>query len=114
MYNNITTIIVHNDALESIEEDADFNKHLVAAIRSNAATKNQVNIQAGTHISVATVVEQHPNNTVAVLTVGFNYGNVFGHTLSLIEHDSPEAKLLILRDIAFKMGYFLRKRTDNE
>jgi len=111
MINNITTIIIRNDALESIDRDKDFGKNLVNAIKSNNLTNKQVDIQASGHINAATVVEQHPHTEVRLVAVGYNYGSVFCDTKVSIEHHTPESKILILREIVNKFGYFLKKRS---
>lgn len=99
-------------ALSDIEKDKNFNKNLVNAIKSNELTKKEIDIHAGSNTKAAIVVEQHPFDKVVLVTIGYNYGSIFSETIDLLEHHSPEAKLLILRDVAYKMGYFLRKRTD--
>jgi len=111
MEKNITTVIINNKSLKFIEKDVNFGKNLVNAIRSNNITNEQIDIHAGTNLKAALVVEQHPFDKVVLLSIGYNYGSIFSETVDLLEHHSPEAKMYILRDVAYRMGYFLRKRT---
>ena len=107
---NIITIIVRSSALNSIENDPNFSKHLVNAIKSNKMTNNPVDVQAGSHIQAATVVEQHPNEVIKLLTIGYGYGSVLCDTEIGFEHHTTESKIAIIKDVVFRLGYFLKKR----
>lgn len=110
MENKIITVIVRETALDSIENDPDFAKHLVNAIKSNAKSGEPVDVQARNHIKAATVVEQHSNSEILLLTIGYDYGNVLSDTSIGFEHHTPESKIAIIKDVVFRLGYFLKKR----
>ena len=110
MENKIITVIIRETALDSIENDPDFAKHLVNAIKSNAKSRQPVDVQAKNHIRAATIVEQHSNDEVLLLTIGYDYGNVLSKTSIGFEHHTEESKISIIRDVVFRLGYFLKKR----
>jgi len=105
-----STVVIMNDVLGQIDTDEKFGHNLVSAIMAQSAYNRQVDVRTGSHINAATVVEQHHADRIVLVSVGYNYGNVFASVLRRLDHHTDEAKEIMLRDIAYQMGYHLRKR----
>jgi hypothetical protein len=76
-----TTILVLNDALDTIEGDPDFGKKLCDAIRSmgvmGGRRRGPVNVPVGNHANPVTVIETHHADQTALIAVGGNCATVF-------------------------------------
>ena len=76
-----TTVMVLNDALGEIAEDAEFGKRLASAIM-NARVGKSVSVPAygmhGIHCNAALVVETHHASHDVLVSVGGNSARVVG------------------------------------
>lgn len=107
-----STLVVMNDDLHEIEDDAEFGKKVAQAIiqhdrYSRAGIPND--ISSGHCANAATVITTHHADETSIIAVGGNYGTVIGRTWGY-SHHTPEDKERILRSLAKEMGYDLRKR----
>lgn len=76
-----TTVVVLNDALSSIENDPEFGKKLVAAIRKCSyyvSPERPIDVSAGSHVNAAHVVETHHADATSIVCVGGNLGKLIG------------------------------------
>jgi len=105
-----TTVVILNDALHKIAEDPDFGKNVSDATLSlqGPPGKNSTHISSG-YGSAAEVVEKHHADSTVVLAVGGNSATVLHQTLGW-RHNDPQFQLQLLREMADKMGYTLRKK----
>ena len=89
-----TTVLVLNDALHEIENDPEFGKKLVAAIRMMAIKpdKKRIDITVGNHGNAVSVIETHHSSATAVVAMGGNYGNVLYLGYGIDEHHTKEAQ----------------------
>lgn len=77
-----TTVVVLNDALSFIEDDAEFGKRLVQAIlEAGTSGRKKVTVAArssrgGIHCNAATVIESHHADHTVFVKVGGNFGEV--------------------------------------
>lgn len=70
-----TTVVVMNDALNSIEKDPDFGRKLALACL-RAIDGKPHDVSAGGHVNAATVIETHHADTLVTVEVGHNFGRV--------------------------------------
>ena len=112
MDEKIITIIVNSGAIDSIETDPQFGKNLARAIRANELSNKPIMVHAGCCVDAAMVAIQHPNDEVKVLTVGFSNVAVLSDTINLIDHTTEQSKVLIIKDIVTRRGFYLRTKPD--
>ena len=103
-----STIMVCNDALDTIAQDKDFGKKLAQAILAwNYA--NPIDVSAKSerciHVGAAQVIESHHADHNIVVSVSGNCGQILGYG-----GNYREDKVGILKNIAESMGYTLRKK----
>lgn len=96
-----TTVIVLNDALSDIENDAEFGKKLAAAIRELVYHRpgRGIDVSAGCHVNAAEVIETHHADHTVVVAVGGNYGSVLG-VVDGWKHHEKEDQWRILEDVS--------------
>ncbi|WP_415913389.1 hypothetical protein [Neptuniibacter sp. QD37_11] len=104
-----TTLIILNDALDQIENDAEFGRKVSAAIARMHREKGIV-ISSGNHCNAATVVATHHANYTHVIATGGNHASVLGTSVGRDDHHTPEGQFAILKDLAEQMGYTLQKK----
>jgi len=110
-----TTVIVLNDALGNIAEDPDFGKKLADAVQQAPMNRGKrIGVSAhskrgGIHIDAASVIESHHADGTAVVAVGGNCATVLGEVYTR-SHHKPEDKIELLRALAEREGYSLRKK----
>lgn len=102
-----TTVVVMNDALHHIENDAEFSKKLVRAIQGFTIPERDKDVSAGGFINAATVVGQHHADSIHLFAIGGNYGRDLGYVAFWPDHENDET---ILRALADKLGYTIRKK----
>ncbi len=104
-----TSVIVLNDALDSIENDPEFGKKIGNAIRecrhhNRYRADHGVDISCGSHCNAATVVETHHADETTLLAFGgncvSNLGGVYGY-----RHNAEEIQVALLKMLAEKLGY---------
>jgi len=105
-----TTVMIVNDALNEIENDKEFGKNLVSAIMRTTITSGSIAVPVGNYCNAVTVVEQHHADNTVLVSVGGNYGCVFGECYGY-SHHTPKDKENILRKVAKDMGFDLRRRS---
>ncbi len=111
-----TTVVVLNDALHYIEEDPDFGKNLARAISQVGGGRyERVDVAArcrsgGVHCNAATVVETHHADQTVIVAVGGNLGLTLGRTWGHKWDD----KIAILKSLADRMGFYLRKKPERK
>lgn len=101
-----TVVLVLNDALGSIERDPAFNRKLSDAIMMWQRGK-LVDIDAGSHIAAATVIESHHADYYQAVLVGGNCG------VSLpgqVHYSVKDVDLEYCRSLANALGYDLHKK----
>lgn len=111
-----TSVIVLNDALETIAEDPYFGKRLRDAVHSVGVNDGKpidipaVSPQGAIHCNAATVIETHHADCTSVVTIGGNCGQVLGITYGWRNDLSKEEdKIRILKALAYDLGYTIRK-----
>lgn len=102
-----TTVVVMNDAVDSIKHDPEFGKHLAEAIMKNAGTNRHIDVSSGPNVNAATVIESHHADGLAIVAVGGNYGEVISNQWNC----SNTNKEKILREMAREMGFVLHKKS---
>lgn len=103
-----TTVVVLNDGLSCIEEDRDFGKNLVAAIRQVpiGGGNEPIHVGSGNHANPVTVVETHHADHLCAILVGGNTGHDLGYVGGYrLDAETVEGKMAILRSLAFKFGF---------
>jgi len=103
-----TTVVVMNDALDQIKNDPAFGEKLARAVMGFNIPVRGKDVAAGNFVNAATVVSQHHADAVHLVAVGGNYGRDLGHVVSWRDQTDDEK---ILRALADKLGYTLRKKT---
>jgi hypothetical protein len=104
-----TTVVVMNDALHEIENDSEFGKKLVEAIKQQYGKVNPVDVSAGSHCNAATVIEQHHSETTRIVLIGGNMGTPIDGYFTQYDH-TPESQFHMMVSWADSLGYYLRKR----
>jgi hypothetical protein len=103
-----TTVVIMNDTLGYIEQDPDFGKELVNAIRILPWRKPAPVSSRGAP-AAARVIETHHNRDMAVVAIGGNTGVVIGSAGPDEVLASDSAEIDMLRELARNMGYRLVK-----
>lgn len=104
-----TTVVVMNDAFDSIENDKDFGKSLVAAAHEYTARRKRCDIMSGPHVNAASVINIAHSSTTVLCAVGGNYGSIIGSVHTHSHHEKDE-QLEILKAVASGFGYKLVKK----
>jgi len=107
-----TTVVVHNDALNAIENDKDFGKNLARAIIHLDITRDRIiDVPAGNYCNAVEIIESHHADNLEAVVVGANAGWKLGYAghWSINAH-TDEGKVQILKNLAEQMGYTLRKK----
>jgi hypothetical protein len=111
-----TTVVVHNDSLHTIEKDPDFGKNLVQAIRVMDCHRSDkvIDVPSINHANAAEVIETHHADQIVAVAIGANSGAELGYAghWSLF-HEGEKGKVEMLRTLADKLGYQLRKKPKN-
>lgn len=108
-----TTVVVHNDSLDTIAKDPDFGKNLAQAIQAIELYKGKViDVPSQNHCNAAEVLECHHADQIVAVAVGANAGHVLGYAghWSLF-HKGEEGEVEMLRTLANKYGYNLHKKS---
>ena len=109
-----STIVVMNDALHAIGEDPEFGKKLEQAILSSHRVDHPdvsaVSKGGGIHVNAATVIGCEHADVTQVIAVGWNSGKVLDHTHINYHDDSMTTDEKVLRSLADKLGFSLRKK----
>ena len=71
-----TTVVVINDELDQIENDPNFGKNLVEAIRELPTGRKNIDVRAGNCVNAASVVESHHADFDVLVKVGGNLGEI--------------------------------------
>ena len=74
-----TTVLILNDALDTIENDPEFGKKLVAAILQCGGRGGPINVPVGNHANPVSVIESHHADQMRVVAVGGNTSVVLGY-----------------------------------
>ena len=102
-----TTVVVLNDALESISRDGKFGCNLVDSIMSLGRSNI---VSAGEYVNAATVIETHHADLFSVVLVGRNTGSHL-QGLKYPIHVSLPNPVEALKEIADQLGYRVVKKT---
>jgi hypothetical protein len=105
-----TSVLIFNDALETIKNDPLFGKRLVESINSLHCGKT-VDVHAVTadykcSCSAGSVIETHHADGTSVVAFGQNCGQVVTH----VYHGEGELPLKILKQLADDLGYTISKK----
>lgn len=109
MGHNAAVVVLH-DALDQIEKDPEFGSKLSRAILRASHTRQREDVRAGCHANAACVVTTHHADIVSMVAVGGNHGSVMLETWNGGNHCTEEDQLKLLRELAAKYGYQLRKK----
>jgi hypothetical protein len=94
-----TTIVIYNDALESIAGDPEFGKNLRnAVLRAISKSDCPVHLSAGT-FSAGVVVETHHADERVLVSVGENTGIVIKDDIYGVE-----SNLMSIKEVAKELG----------
>lgn len=104
-----TTVMILNDALESIEKDPDFGKNLAAGVRRVTLGK-PVDVFSKNG-SAATVIETHHADGTSLVAVGGNDGISLGTFYYVGNPYEDEGKVAILKALAEQLGYRIVKKS---
>jgi hypothetical protein len=105
-----TTVIVMDDALAAIANDPEFGKNLaIACMDKFSQQTGMVPVIAGKHLNAASVVDTHHADQTAIIAVGGNCATVMAYHYDWRHHD-PEVQERILKTLADKLGYTVRKK----
>lgn len=105
-----TTVVILNDGLGAIREDAKFGEKLADAIANWGVNRDRLaNTLHSGNGNVGEVVETHHADGTAVIAVGGNCGTLIGFAGGYTHH-KPEDKLRIVQALAFDLGYTLTKK----
>ena len=109
-----TTVVVHNDALSSIETDPDFGMKLSRAISNLGMRGDRMeDVSAGCHCNACEVIETHHADTAIAVVVGGNMGIDIGYAGSWNEMGKDDkSKIEMVKNLARNLGYSLRKSTN--
>lgn len=102
---NSTVVILH-DCLDMIEKDADFGKKLSKGIMQMQTPSHYVLPGEGTGFRV---VESHHADSTTLVAVGGNCGTNLITTYGW-NHHTEEGQIRLLKELADKYGYNLRKK----
>jgi len=108
-----TTVVVLNDALQQIEEDKDFGKNLVAAIKQLriGGGGDPITVGAGNHANPVVVIETHHADSLNAILVGGNTAQDLGYVGGYrLDPKTTEGKEALLRSLAFSFGYNIALR----
>lgn len=111
-----TSMIILNDCLHDIEKDPEFGKKISRAVsmldvervaREEAGRKFYgVDVSAGCCANAATVIETHHADGTSVVAFG---GNLGLHMGTFYAYGTEEEEIRILRELAVRHGFGLRK-----
>jgi hypothetical protein len=73
-----TTVLIINDALDSIRTDPNFGKNLADAVCKVGALGGKIDVSAGNHYNAATVIESHHADRNVLVEIGGNTGEIVG------------------------------------
>lgn len=104
-----TTVMILNDALESIENDPNFAKNLVRGVHLVTRGK-PVDIHAGGQHAAATVIETHHADSTSLVAVGGNDGISLGQFYYVGNPYEDKGKVAILKALADQLGYRIVKK----
>ena len=113
-----TSVIILNDAFHAIEDDPEFGKNLVDAIRCHIGhcSVRHTDVEArskkgGIHCNAASVIESHHADQTSVVAFGGNCGQVLGEVYGWWYNlKTPEDRVKLLKELAENEGYTLRKK----
>jgi hypothetical protein len=100
-----TSVIIFNDSLHVIEEDKEFGKTIVEAIR-NLHNGKQSPINSHFH-SAGYAIETHHADQTTLVAFGGNEASVLLNTYA--DH-SEEGQIRLLKELASKLGYNVSKK----
>lgn len=106
-----TTVVFLNDGLHHIEDDEDFGKKLVDAIRNfrkGDRFNNVIFADKGGNVAEVIAVE-HADHSIMVL-VGGNSGTVVDPYACGFNHHEEKAQIVALQSLADKLGFKLTKK----
>lgn len=102
-----STVLVLNDRMGEIERDPEaFVKEMLNAIQRSGYPDDQVDFYPGQ----STVMSMAHADTVTILAVGGNCATKLGQFHNGGHHHTEEAQVQLLRQLADKYGFSLRKK----
>jgi hypothetical protein len=104
-----TTIVILNDALHELEKDEGFSTRLLSATL-RLSVKEPQDVSIGNHVNACQVVETHHAGGVVPVLVGGNCGIPVRGVHVSSSHDVETMELDLLRELARKHGFVLRRK----
>ena len=105
-----TTVVLMNQALSEIEQDAQFGARLKQAVDSLFFRSGPIEVSAGRVPNAAAVIETHQADTTCLLAVGGNCASRLHMSLGWHQCD-PDEQMRLLREWADAAGYRLVKKS---
>lgn len=106
-----TSVIIRNDSLSFIEQDAEFGKRLSQTISSMVEGSIPIDVPAfinrGCHVNAATVVETHHADGTSLVAFGQNDATNLG---VFFPYGSESFDVRMLKALADKLGYRVAKK----
>lgn len=104
-----SVLVVMNDALHQIADDAQFGKKVSDAIK-NHSRGGRTDISSGGHVNAASVVSCEHADTTVVAAIGGNHATLLLHKHNGGLHLTEDDQIQLLKSLADKYGYSLRKK----
>jgi hypothetical protein len=101
-----TTVVLLNDALHHIKQDKGFGEKLADGVSRLFVGTKHVDVSAGGFISAASIIETHHADGIVPVLVGNNQGL----KLDVVLHAEKDHELELLRVLAEKHGFLLRRK----
>lgn len=105
-----TTVVINNDLLSVIEGDPEFGRKVASGCRHVAAYSKPMSICPGVQ-----VIETHHASVYVPILVGNCTGHVIRDGCIGAElGPGADLELAFLKELAWKKGYYLRKKKANQ
>jgi len=103
-----TSLMIMNDALNSLETDKDFNRKLHSAIlRMGGSPQRPIDVAIGGHVNGCLVIESHHADQCIPILVGGNHA--WPIEKCSVRWSAADPEKMLLEALAKKHGYTLRK-----
>ncbi len=105
-----STLVVMNDALDSIKDDKELGEKIYHAVMK-LSLQQSTDINCGGHVNAITAIESHHASRVVSVLVGGNYGKAIDSVFISDRWENMEQmKFELLKELANNMGYRVSKK----
>ena len=105
-----TTVIVLNDGLSEIANDATFGQRLKDAVANTFVQRGNVNIPAGCHANSAAVIETHHADHTVLVAIGGNTGVRLASIYDRGRPNDHDSQVRLLEAFADSLGYKIKPK----